>query len=67
MGSVVVLVGSMPSLASLVSLGSLSGSTATSSCVESSSYSVVYFILQRLRLLFIFNKMLENFPHKYYK
>ncbi|KAJ6966799.1 LOW QUALITY PROTEIN: hypothetical protein NC652_004377 [Populus alba x Populus x berolinensis] len=41
MGSMVVLVGSMPSLASLVSLGSLSGSTATSSCVESSSYSVV--------------------------
>ncbi|KAJ6314021.1 hypothetical protein OIU78_017639, partial [Salix suchowensis] len=41
MESVVVLVGSMPSLASLVSLGSLSGSTATSSCVESSSYSVV--------------------------
>ncbi|KAB5521749.1 hypothetical protein DKX38_026068 [Salix brachista] len=37
----VVLVGSMTSLASLVSLGSLSGSTATSSCVESSSYSVV--------------------------
>ncbi|KAJ6423199.1 hypothetical protein OIU84_024185 [Salix udensis] len=41
MGSMVVLVGSMPSLASLVSIGSLSGSTATSSCVESSSYSVV--------------------------
>ncbi|KAJ6776479.1 hypothetical protein OIU74_000618 [Salix koriyanagi] len=41
MGSIVVLVGSMPSLASLVSLGSLSGSTATSSCVESSSCSVV--------------------------
>ena len=41
MGSMVVLVGSMPSLASLVNLGSLSGSTATSSCVESSSYSVV--------------------------
>ncbi|KAJ6727887.1 TRANSLATION INITIATION FACTOR IF-2-RELATED [Salix koriyanagi] len=41
MGSMVVLVGSMPSLASLVTLGGLSVSTASSSCVESSSYSVL--------------------------
>ncbi|KAJ6980231.1 translation initiation factor IF-2 [Populus alba x Populus x berolinensis] len=41
MGSMVVLVGSVPSMASLMSLGSLSVSTASSSCVESSSYSVL--------------------------
>ncbi|CAI0440799.1 unnamed protein product [Linum tenue] len=41
MGSMVVLVGSMPSLASLVSLGSLGMAAGTSTAPESSSYSIV--------------------------
>ncbi|CAI0409365.1 unnamed protein product [Linum tenue] len=41
MGSMVVLVGSMPSLASLVSLGSRGMAAGTSTAPESSSYSIV--------------------------
>ncbi|XP_002532827.2 translation initiation factor IF-2, chloroplastic [Ricinus communis] len=49
MGSMVVLVGSMPSLASLISLGSLSVAAATSSSSDS-YYSSSYSLVRRVSL-----------------
>ncbi|XP_050215570.1 translation initiation factor IF-2, chloroplastic [Mercurialis annua] len=50
MGSMVVLVGNMPSLASLISLGSLSMAVGTSTSSETSSYSSSYSLVRRVSL-----------------